>query len=68
MKSAWLTRLVCLLALAGFIAALGCSDISPERARRHRYTVRTDLERMKDDIDWILGLHRPVESYDETMR
>jgi hypothetical protein len=68
MKRCWLVRLVCALALLSMVAAWGCTDISPERARRHRYTVRTDLERMKGDIDWILGLDYPADSYDETLR
>jgi len=30
--------------------------------------VKADIEHMADDIDWVLGLHRPTKSFDESMR
>jgi len=68
MGKSWSARVLCLLTVAILIVLCGCTDVSPRRARRHRYAVNTDFERMKDDIDWLLGIHRPVLSYDETMR
>lgn len=55
-----------------FVLALavigGCNAFSPERQRQRTYSIKTDLDRMVDDVDWILGLHRPTTLYNENMR
>jgi len=68
MDKRWWMKLLCLLAVLGVMVMCGCTQTGPRRARRHRYAISTDFERMKDDIDWLLGIHRPALSYDETMR
>ncbi len=68
MKKLWPARVLCLLAVLSIVFVCGCNAFTAERQRRRAYTVRTDLDRMVDDADWLLGLYRPVHSYDETMR
>jgi len=70
MKLTWLMKVICIVTLlAILVVTFGCRNYStPERERRRAYAVRSDMDRMSDDVDWILGLHRPVFSYDETMR
>ncbi len=71
MNRCWAARILCLLAVIGMVIVCGCSAMnaySPERKRRRAYSVRTDLNRMVDDVDWIMGWHRPTRSFDESMR
>jgi len=61
--------ILCLLAVVGFVAFCGCAAYNePESQRRRAHTVKADIEHMADDIDWVLGLHRPTKSFDESMR
>ncbi|MFW6044911.1 MAG: hypothetical protein ACOCR1_04120 [Planctomycetota bacterium] len=64
---------VCVLALLGVSSAVmsGCramNAFSPQRQRQRRYAIDTDLDRMVDDADWILGLKRPSGLHNENMR
>jgi hypothetical protein len=63
----WLARSVCLLALVGLVLSLGCNAFSAERTRMRSYSVRTDLDHMVDDADWMLGLDEPSTMYDESL-
>jgi hypothetical protein len=63
MRSRWLIRLACVLTVAVFIVTCGCSA---ERNRRRAYSVRTDLDHMVDDFDWMVGLDEPSILYEET--
>ena len=63
MRSRWLVMLACIVTVAFLIASLGCSA---ERNRRRAVSVRTDLDRIVDDVDWILGLDEPSIQYEET--
>lgn len=66
MKGKRFARVVCLLLICSFVIIAGCQAFSAERNRRRRYSMRTDLDRLVDDVDWILGLQRPSRLYDET--
>ena len=66
MMRTWLVRIACVLVVCSFALSVGCNAFSAERNRRRMYTVRTDLDRMVDDVDWILGLDRPTKMYDPT--
>jgi hypothetical protein len=69
MRNPWTIRTVCLLLALGFVVSLcACNAFSPQRQRRRAYVIRTDLDRMVDDVDWILGLHQPTSLYNETVR
>jgi len=66
MKSRWAVRIFCVLAVLGLFIAYGCHPFTAERNRRRVYAVKTDLEHMVDDVDWILGFDRPTRLYDES--
>ena len=67
MSSRWLTGVLCLLAAVGLAISAGCSNaFSAERNRRRAYVVRRDLDRMVDDVDWILGLDEPSIIYEDS--
>lgn len=68
MRNHWTARILCLLAVIGLLIACGCNAFTPRRQRRRSYAIRTNLDRAVDDVDWMLGLHRPTSLYDETMR
>jgi hypothetical protein len=68
MKKLRIVALVGLLSVMGFVFLGGCNAFSPERQRQRTYSIKTDLDRMVDDVDWILGLHRPTTLYNESMR
>lgn len=57
-----------LLFLVAILFVGGCNAFSPQRQRQRTYAIKTDLDRMVDDVDWILGLHRPSTLYNESMR
>jgi len=57
--------LCALVVLSVSLLFAGCNFFSAERNRRRAYTIRTDLDRMADDVDWILGFDRPSRLYDE---
>lgn len=59
-------RIVCLLAVASlFLSMCGCGMFDPDRNRRRRYVVRTDLEHFVDDFDWVLGIDKPSMLYED---
>jgi len=66
MKSRWVTKLLCVVAVTGLVLSLGCNAFSAERQRRRAYSVRTDLNYMVDDVDWLLGLDEPSALHEET--
>ena len=66
MRSRWLTRLLCLVAATGLVLSLGCNAFSAERQRRRVQTSMTDLDRIPDDFDWILGFDEPSILYEPT--
>jgi len=66
MKGNWIARILCLLLIGTMVVAVGCNAFSAQRNRRRLYTVRTDLDRMVDDVDWVLGFSGPTKLYDET--
>ncbi len=66
MKHWWLGGLLCVFAAMGLIMSLGCNAFSAERQRRRAYSIRTDLDHMVDDVDWVLGLDEPSSLYEET--
>ena len=69
MKMPWAARVLCLVLAVSIVVVCGCaSAFTPERKRRREIVVKTDMEHLIDDVDWILGFHRPVRSFDETMR
>ena len=63
MRSRWVTALVCLVAVAGLLVATGCSQ---ERNARRAYVIKSDLDRMPDDLDWLFGLDEPSILYEVT--
>ena len=68
MNNSWVRAILCLLAVLGFVMVSGCANYNkPELQRRRSYAVEQDLKHLADDVDWVLGLHRPAP-YDETMR
>jgi len=58
--------LLCLLAALAIVASLGCNAFSAERQSRRVYVIRTDLDRIPDEIDWILGLDEPSIIYEDS--
>jgi hypothetical protein len=68
MKRLRLAVLIGLIGLMGLGVFGGCNAFSPQRQRQRIYSIKTDLDRMVDDVDWILGLHRPSTLYNESMR
>ena len=68
MKRFRFAAVVGLLCVIGLTFLCGCNAFSPERQRQRTYAIKTDLDRMVDDVDWILGLHRPSSLYNENMR
>lgn len=65
------TVVVLVICLFVSVAASGCQMLkinTPERQRRRKYVIRTDLDRMIDDADWVLGLRRPSRLHNEAMR
>ena len=68
MKRIWLARLLCFALLVTLCTTLGCNAFTARRQRRREYAIETNLDRMVDDVDWMLGLDAPTQLYDETMR
>jgi len=68
MRSSRAARVICLVVAAGFLLICGCGAYSPERQRNRAYVTRTDLDHATDDVDWILGLTQPTQSFDESVR
>ncbi len=66
MRNWWLTRLLCVCALAGLVVSLGCNAFSADRQRRRAISIRTDLDHMVDDFDWILGLDEPSTLHEQS--
>ncbi len=49
----------------------GCGAMqyrTPARQRRRHRAISSDFYRAGDDIDWLLGVHRPTRLYDQTLR
>ena len=67
MRTRWLAVALCAVVAMVLMAATGCSAFTPERTRMRMNVVRTDMDRIIDDIDWLFGLHRPSQIYDETL-
>ena len=56
------------LSVIGLVAGtLGCNAFSYRRQQRRHYAVKTDMTRVVDDIDWMLGIHQPSITYDHRM-
>ena len=68
MKRLRYAALIGLLFVLGLTCLGGCNAFSPQRQGQRTYSIKTDLDRMVDDVDWILGLHRPSTLYNESMR
>ena len=66
MINRWFTRLLCLSAVVGIVLAMGCGRLSAERKRRYRYVIRTDLQHMWRDMEWIVGLDEPSIVYEDS--
>ena len=67
MSSRWLTGVLCLLAVVGLAISAGCSNaFSAERNRRRADVVRRDMDRMVDDVDWMLGFDEPSIIYEDS--
>ena len=65
MRNRWLVALVCFVTLACFASSFGCS---PQRNARRAEVIATDLNRLPDDIDWVLNLDAPSMLYEDTFR
>ena len=65
MKSMWIVRILCVLAVLSIFLSYGCGAFTAERNRRTMYAIRTDLKHMVDDAYWMVGLERPTKLYDE---
>jgi hypothetical protein len=63
MRRKWLVHTLCLLAVLCISLTAGCNAFTPERNRMRMHSIRTDLDRMVDDVDWILGLQEPTPLY-----
>ncbi|MBS3764663.1 MAG: hypothetical protein ACLFWL_10635 [Candidatus Brocadiia bacterium] len=68
MKNSWAARIICLMGVLAILFVCGCNAFSAQRQRRRRYVIETDLDHIVDDVDWVLGLHEPSGTFDETMR
>ena len=69
MKTAWTARVLCLVVALSIVAISGCAGaFTPERKRRRQMAIRTDIEHMYDDVDWVLGVHQPSRSFDDELR
>jgi hypothetical protein len=67
MSSRWLTVVLCSLALIGVSLSLGCAEMfSAERNRRRSYVMKSDVDRIPDEIDWALGLDEPSTLYEDS--
>jgi len=66
MRNCWLTRLLCLVAVMGLMASLGCNAFTAERQRRRALSIQKDLDHMVDDVDWALGLDEPSTLQEES--
>ena len=63
MTSRWVTVVLCLLTVVGLSASLGCSA---ERNRYRSYSMKRDLDRLVDDVDWALGLDETNICYEDS--
>jgi hypothetical protein len=63
MRSRWLVTILCLATMIGLFVSTGCS---PERNARRVSTMRSDWERIPDEVDWLFGLDEPSILYEET--
>ena len=69
MNKSWAAFIVCAFAVLALTFVSGCAAYkTPDNQRRRAYTMKTDMENMVDDVDWVLGQHRPSLLYDEGMR
>ncbi len=71
MNETWKTVVILMVCLSVSLVASGCQMLkinTPERKRKRMYTIKTDLDRMVDDADWVLGLQRPSRLHNEAMR
>ena len=64
MRRKWLVHGVCLLGLLCITLTAGCNAFSAKRNRMRMHSIRTDLDRIVTDVDWILGLQEPSNMYD----
>ena len=64
MRRKWFIHAICLLGLLCISLTAGCKAFSPERNRMRMHSIRTDLDRMVTDVDWILGFQEPSPLYD----
>ncbi len=68
MKKLRLICIACLIAATVFVFS-GCAGYySPQRERRRRHAIDSNLKHMGDDLDMILNIHRPSKLYDQTLR
>lgn len=67
MTSRWLRVLLCVLTVVGVAISLGCANpFSAERNRRRLYSIRTDMDHIVDDVDWLFGLDEPSILYEDS--
>ncbi len=66
MRNRWLAAMLCLVAVAGLVISMGCNAFTPERNRRRVAVMQSDMDRMVDEVDWLLGLDEPSTLYEDT--
>ncbi len=63
MRKRWLAVVMCLIIGATFTGTLGCSST---RSATAVASMRQDLNRLPDDVQWALGLDEPSILYEDT--
>jgi len=63
MRKRWLAVVMCLVIGATFAVSLGCTA---ERSATAVASIRSDLNRLPDDVQWVLGLDEPSILYEDT--
>ncbi len=63
MRRKWFVHAICLLGLLCISLTAGCNAFTPERNRMRMHSIRTDMEHIVTDVDWMLGLQEPSPLY-----
>jgi hypothetical protein len=66
MKSRFVRGLICLVALGAATVLTGCST-TPAQARSRARAHRLNMDMMRHEVDWIIGMEDASILYDETM-